>query len=222
MNIKLPNPYMSSGQYQGLYARPAFGLLHAHVPVNDHLFGALKKHGLRVQDIKGEGGNTGDTTLVYDLPAVSTIVRVRLDMLDITCANMLAIGHEQTLQIVIDCWNALQAADNSVEPVQHMITRASQFRVTDEVYKKVLGLLVNTPKNLAREPESGVVFYFPAGSREGDQGGNVVLDRLGFNSGVLNIRVGMSIDAKKIELSALRSYVDEYVNNSLSMLGIEA
>jgi hypothetical protein len=88
-----------------------------------------------------------------------------------------------------------------------------------DVYKQVLLPYVKIPKSLGSEIEPGVVFYSPGGQTLGDKGATVVLDRLA--PGKLNLRIVMVVDAKKVPLSTLGTYVEEYVNSSLSMLGLE-
>lgn len=221
MKTKLPRPYLSSAQYQGKYASPAFKLMETPASLHQNVFRALNKYGLSPQDFRVEDAGSGNVNAVYDLPARNTVVRVRLHMLDVTCLNLALMTAEEAYQALSDCWDALKKTDESIAPMQHNITTASEFKLAQEAYIKTLEPFLNVPSTLDSRTEAGVVFYLPGGSRKGDQGGYILLDRLGWNSGVLNLKVGMVIDAKEVLLPALRSYVDEHLTSILLKLGLE-
>lgn len=222
MPMTLPRPFQSSGQYQGKFTRPAFRLLDS--PSNrlhENLLEVLTKYGSSVQDMKVENLATGNASVTYEIPPLSTTVRVRLDMLDINCTNLLTVSAPQAYQLIGDCWSALKATMHSIELIQHVLSTSVGFTLTREIQRKVFEPILNVPKDLDPRPDVGISFYFPGSSRDGDQGSFLVLDSLQWNSGFLNIRVGMTIDANKILASDLGSYADDFFASLLAKFGLE-
>ena len=76
-----------------------------------------------------------------------------------------------------------------------------------------------TPEGAPSGTAAAVAYYLPRGSRDGDEGGSITLDRL--LSGDLNLKISMIVDGTKISTSVLGDYVKAYVNSSLSILGLE-
>jgi len=217
--MKLPKPQEGFAQYQGAFSSPAFSLLAGNPLFHANLFRALATYGATPQNLKTEG-SAGTIAVGYDVFVPHNfVVRLKLDTIDVTFYSLQAIGNERAKQVVIDLWDAIKNSDNSVELTQHIVTTAYQFEMGVGAYKQVLQPYVKIPESLGSEIEPGVVFYSPGGHTLGDKGATVVLDRLA--PGKLNLRIVMVIDAKKVPLSTLGTYVEEYVNSSFSMLGLE-
>jgi hypothetical protein len=220
MTTTLPRPFQSSGQYQGKFARPAFRLMDSPTqPLHQNLYEAVRKYGASFQDMKIENFGTGNASVTYEIPSLSITVRVRADMLDINCTNLFAVSEVQAYQLITDCWNALMAADASVELTQHVVSTSAGFNLTREIQSKVFEPVVNLPKD--HRPDVGIAFYFPGGSRDGDQGSYLLLDSLHWNSGFLRINAGMTIDATKIQFADLPKYVGAFFTSLLAKFGLE-
>ena len=105
---------------------------------------------------------------------------------------------------------------------QHELTIALQFRVEPDRHKEIINSYVTKPKSLPPDTLSGVAFYLPAGQRTGDRGGSIVLDRLAVGTDLyLTMRVGMIIDATRVDVPNFEKYVDDYLADTFSKLGIE-
>ena len=220
MSIKLPKAQQGSADYLGKFAVPVFTLMGNAAPLYKNLFAALEKYGTRLDDLKMEGQNTGSISLGFDsLVPNNFLVRVRLDSLQVTFHSLELLGVEKAKQLALDCWNAIQQIDSSISVVTHTITTAYQFTLPPEDYKHVLQTFTKIPEGVPSQTATGVAYYLPRGSRDGDEGGSIVLDRL--VSGDLNLRISMVVDGTKVPASALGDYVEAYVNSSLSMLGLE-
>jgi hypothetical protein len=222
MPMRLPKPFQSSGQYQGKYKRPVFKMMDSPShPLHQNLYEALAKYGASVQDMRIENIGTGNASVTYEIASRSTTVRVRVDMLDISCTNLFAFSAAQAYQFIADCWNALKAADDSIELLQHVLSTSAGLTLTREIQQKVFEPILNFPKDIDPRPDVGIAFYFPGGSRDGDQGSYLVLDSLNWNSGFLRINAGMTIDATKIGLADLASYADDFLTSLLGKFGLE-
>lgn len=220
MSVKLPKAQRGSADYAAKFAAPVFNLMGNPAALYKNLFDALEKYGARLDDLKVEGVNTGNVSILFEsLVPNNFIVRLRLDSLQITFNNLDTLGVEKAKQLALDCWNAIQQTDSSIFPVTHAVVTAFQFAMSPQDYKSVLQAFTRIPDGLPSQAEAGVAYYLPRGSRDGDEGGSIVLDRL--VSGGLNLRISMNVDAKKVPVSALGDYVEAYVNSSLSMLDLE-
>lgn len=220
MKVKLPKAQQGSADYAAKFAAPLFTLMGNAAPLYKSLFDALEKYGTRLDDLKVEGLNTGNVSILFEsLVPNNFTVRIRLDSLQITFHSLQTLGVEKAKQLVLDCWNAIQQTDSSISLVTHAVVAAFQFALPPQDYKRVLQAFTKIPEGVPSEVATGVAYYLPRGSRDGDEGGSIVLDRLA--SGGLNLRISMNVDAKRVPAPALADYVEAYVNSSLSMLGLE-
>ncbi len=220
MSVKLPKAKLGLADYTAKFTAPVFTLMANPGLLYKNLFNTLEKYGARIYDFKIEGQNTSSVSLGFDcLVPNNFVVRIRLDSLQVTFHNLETIGVDKAKQMVLDCWSAIQQTDSSISAATHTVTTAFQFDLSPEAYKEMLQAFTKIPEGVPSGAAAAVAFYFPRGSRDGDEGGSIVLDRL--LSGDLNLKISMVVDGIKISASALGDYVEAYVNSSLSMLGLE-
>ena len=220
MSVKLPKAKQGMADYTGAFTAPVFTMMANPGPLYKNLFNALGKYGARVDNLKIEGQNTSSVSVGFDcLVPNNFVVRIRLDSLQVTFHNLETIGVDKAKQLVLDCWSVIQQIDSSISVATHTIATSFQFGLSPEDYKHLLQAYTKLPEGVPSETSAAVAYYLPRGSREGDEGGTIVLDHL--LSGDLNLKISMIVDGTKISASALGDYVEAYVNSSLSILGLE-
>ncbi|MDP2601159.1 MAG: hypothetical protein Q8S00_00985 [Deltaproteobacteria bacterium] len=219
--MKLPKATEGSVWYQGRFESPAFKLWGSPAGLAEKVYHILKEHGATPQDFTIEG-SAGSSAIVYNVLKSNFIIRIRLDGFEATFNSINLIGAINAAKIGIGCWQAIKDSDNSMDLSQHELTIALQFRVESDRHKEIINAYVTKPKSLPPDTLSGVAFYLPAGQRTGDRGGSIVLDRLTVGADLyLTMRVGMIIDAKQVDVPAFEKYVDDYLADTFSKIGIE-
>jgi hypothetical protein len=101
---------------------------------------------------------------------------------------------------------------------KHTLTVSYQFDLGSEAYKTVLAKYVTTPSSLPTSTDPGVVFYLPPNA-DLDEGGSIILDRLG--AGTLNLRVVIVLDGTKTHPESVAEYVEKYITELIAKLGLE-
>ena len=219
--MKLPKATEGSVFYQGRFESPAFKLWGSYAGLAERVYHVVKEHGATHQDFTIEG-SAGSSAIVYNVFKSNFIIRIRLDGFEATFNSINSVGAANATKIGIGCWQAIKDSDDSLNLSQHELTIASQFRVEPDRYREIINSYVTKPKSLPLDTLSGVAFYLPAGQHTGDRGGSIVLDRLAVGTDLyLTVRVAMIIDAKQVGVPAFEKYVDAYLAEALSELGIE-
>jgi hypothetical protein len=219
--MKLPKATEGSVFYQGRFESPAFKLWGSYAGLAERVYHVVKEHGATPQDFTIEG-SAGSSAIVYNVLKSNFLVRIRLDGFEATFNSINAVGPVNAAKIGIGCWQAIKDSDNSLNLSQHELTIASQFRVEPDRYKEIINSYVTNPRSLSPDTLSGVAFYLPAGQHAGDRGGSIVLDRLAIGTDLyLTVRVAMIIDAKQVDVPVFEKYVDNYLADTFSKIGIE-
>jgi hypothetical protein len=219
--MKLPKATEGSAWYQGKFESPAFKLWGSPAGLAERLYRVLKNHGATSQDFTIEG-SAGSSALVYTVLRSNFIVRIKLDGFEVTFHSINSVGAENARNIGVGCWQAINDSDNETILAQHELTVAFQFRVDANQYREIIGSFLAIPKSLPAGTLPGIAFYLPSGQRTGDLGGSIVLDRLAAGADLyLTVRVGMMIDAKQVTVPIVGKYIDDYVEDALSKIGIE-
>jgi len=219
--MKLPKATEGSAWYQGKFESPVFKLWGSHAGLAERLYNVLKDFGATSQDFTIEG-SAGSSALVYTVLKSNFIVRIKLDGFEATFHSINSVGAENATKIGIGCWQAIKDSNNETNLSQHELTIAFQFPVEVNQYKEIIESFLAVPKSLPLGTLPGIAFYLPAGQRTGDRGGSIVLDRLAAGADLyLTVRIGMIIDAKQVTVPMIAKYIDDYVEDALSKLGIE-
>ena len=208
--------------FRGLYSEPVFALLQNGADLCQGLYGALKDYGVGLSDIKLEtgSGTTADLHLFVSVLSTSTVIRVRLDSVEVHCLNLKATGGERIGELAV---GVLEAVKRHSEAVQFNV-----FTVAIAMHGALEGIPVTDfvqkysrlpAPNLGPLTGSGAVFYYGA---VGDQiQAALTLDHSATLTGGLFLRPTVVWDAVKVPLSRLRIAGQEFYDAVLRELGLE-
>ena len=220
MDKILLKPMRSEVHYQGPFADLAFGLLANPIPLYQNLLKHLGKYGATLNTLKYDATVLSDANVNCSLLELSTIIRVRLDRLEVTFLKLYEVGEEIANQILLDSWAAVHETEASVVVVEHGVMINVYTQILDASYDTVIRRYVTTPPTLGEKTHAGVVFYLPEDSAKGEKQGSVVLDRLTGQEQHLVLKVSAAFDAKQVPFNTLDQRIDEYVTRHLDYLGL--
>lgn len=220
MDKILLKPTQSDAQYQGPFQHLAFGPLANPVPLYQNLLKHLGKYGASLKDLKFDSTVLSDANISCSLLGLSTVIRVRLDWLEVTFLKLHEVGEKVAGQILLDSWAAVHETDASMAVVEHVLSINVYTQIRDSSYSAVIRRYVTTPPALGEKTLAGVAFYLPEDPAKGERRGSIVLDRLtGQEQGII-LKVNAAFDAKRVSFDTLTQRVDEYVTRNLDHLAL--
>lgn len=220
MDKILLKPTQSDAQYQGPFQHLAFGPLANPVPLYQNLLKHLGKYGASLKDLKFDSTVLSDANISCSLLGLSTVIRVRLDWLEVTFLKLHEVGEKIAGQILLDSWAAVHETDPSMAIIEHGVSINAYTEIRDAPYDAVIRRYVTIPPALGEKTLAGVAFYLPEDPAKGERRGSIVLDRLTGQERGLVLKVNVVFDAKQVPFSTLTQRIDEYVTRHLDHLAL--
>jgi hypothetical protein len=222
MSKILLKPLQSSIQYQGRFARLAFGLLSPPPALYQNLLNHLTRYGATLQSLsfKAEQPSLADASVSCFLSELNTLIYVRLDRLEINFLKVHEIGVETANQILLGSWAAIHEADASIAFLEHVVEVTLHAEIEGASYDELISQYVTIPTGLKDRAHAGVAFYLSEGTSEGERPGNIVLDRLAGGEN-LYLKLAVAFDAQQVPIELLSQRVRESMIRSLDHLMLE-
>lgn len=201
---------------QSEYAEPVFDFLQSPAIVSN-LTQSLSKHGVRLNDMRYEtAGSLADICILVYLYNFSTILRVRLDRVELQAANLQGLEISRFASVVQDVIEALHRSRDSLTFKTHIVTVNLHGAFAGESPTKFLSRYVtHSPEGLGPVAGNGVVFYFGV---EGPQlASSLTLDLSVQVTDGLYLRVHTTWDGK-LSAAELATMVRTYLDSVLKSL----
>jgi hypothetical protein len=207
--------------FEAGFGQPEFALFRDTPGLLRHLFKRLEPHGIRLVDMKierGSGSAADFHVLCYLFNFVMT-VRVRLDRIEVYCAD-LPRDHVQEFSVaILDALAAVQAHLPDLSFRAHALAVGLHGLLEGEPVRKYISRFVSNAPNIGSPTGNGVVFYFgPEGDRLLSA---ITLDMSVVVPDALYVRTHVIWDAKKVEIKNLASMAEGFVRHVLNQVGLE-
>ena len=202
------------------FDRPDFALLQ-DPSMLQHLFRRLEPHGLKLGDLRVERGtgNVAEYQILCYLFNYWMTVRVRVDRVEVVCAELPADYVERFKAATLDVLGAVQ--DRSPDLPFRAVGVAVSMHGKPEgrpSREYVAQFVANPPRDLGPLTGSGSVFYF---GPQGDRLLSVItVDMSAAVAEALYVRVHAVWDAKRVQIEALSALANEYVRHVVDRLGL--
>lgn len=212
-------PLQASLQYQGQYAEPAFDLLADPVPVYQHLLKLLGPYGVTLRDLKYEAPTLAEANITCSLLDLGAVIRFRLDRCEVGFSQYQQVGDEAAMHIGLGAWGALQASHPDIKLARHQLTLAIHADLVKGTLEDLFKQYVTIPQSLGEKTTSAVFFYLK-GRGNGEESGDLLLDKSILKDGALYLRFNVVYDGTQVPIEKLRERVDDFTMTRLLQLGL--
>jgi hypothetical protein len=145
---------------QSLFAEPAFDLFRDPSTLHGELYRRLATHGLRLNELKWDSPNVGDTRLFFYLLSYGVTVQLFVDRLELQAPDALRL-ESTALQAAISALFAAIAAAKGPAVRSHAVTINSHGVLSPTGTKEFIDqFAIRTPEGLSPPIGTAVVFYF--------------------------------------------------------------
>jgi hypothetical protein len=214
----LLKPLRSEVQYHGIFAAPAFSLLSRSATLLENILKHLGKYGANLNSIAVDS-LVPNANVACSLVDLGTIVRIRLDRLEISFVRFHHVGEPTAKQIFLDSYAALQKTPDVPGFTEHLLNVHLYAEIVNGSYIDIIQRYVKTPEVLGENVEAGVVFYLPGDQSQGERQGSIVIDRLVGQGRGMDLRINLSLDARAVAAEDVSERIDNFVNRQIERLG---
>jgi hypothetical protein len=203
------------------FERPDFALLQDPSTLLQHLFRRLEPHGLKLGDLRVErgAGNVADFHVLCYLFNYWMTVRVRVERVEVVCAELPADHVERFKVVTTDVLRALKDRSPDLLFRAAVVAVSMHGKPEGQPSKEYVAQFVtNIPKDLGPLTGCGSVLYF---GPDGDRVLSVVtVDMSAAVADSLYVRVHAVWDAKRVPVEDLSALADDYVRHVVERLGL--
>jgi hypothetical protein len=206
---------------QADFAEPAFEIFRDVSSLHRRLYSALSPLGVRLADIRPDrgAGSLADVHVALSLFGLTTSVRIRMDKIEINCADTRRVDQASIERAVVE---VLQAVKNLVVGLQYRsysLAVGVHGALGAGDVKEFLGRFAKVSQlDLGPSLGAGLVLYHGA---EGDRLlSAVTLDLSAVVSGGLFLRAYAAWDGRRLEAASLPASASKYWTDVQTKLGL--
>jgi hypothetical protein len=205
------------------FVSPAFGLLQpVHEGLHQNMLGQLATHGLRLSDIRFESApvTLAEVHSSYSINALSVLVRVWLDRLEISFLDLARVTQEQILEIAGAALDAVQQTVADLAIDTYTLALAMHGFLPDVSLSQFVAQYVNpAPEGFGPVLGSGVAYYL--GPEAERRGASFVIDMSRVVSDAAFIQTSVILEGTAVAMSNAPSMVRDAVFKILNGVDIE-
>lgn len=208
--------------FQAFYSRPVFGLLQNAPSLSEQLFARLNRHGLRLSDIKIENGlgTLNEAQATASFLSLSTVVKIRLDTIEVNCFNARAVAEEQIGDLVIGALEAVKLHAPTLIFDAYTFALGMHGLLQGTTAVDFLQGFSNPPESrLGPLSGTGMVLYY--GPSEGRLRAAVTADLSGVIDGALFLRPTAVWQASAVPISSLPTLGRAFIDDAMKQFNIE-
>lgn len=208
--------------YEGVFSRPAFGLIGSLPSLLDRVYTRMEKFGLRASDLRLEAPtqSLAEACVSWTLAAISAVARIRTIKVEVSFLDLKRIGGDQASAIISESAEAVRDLLPDFAVRSHSINLAVHGLLEGIAFEDFMQLhTTKAPTGLGPGLGCGVVYYF--GPEAGRDGSSFVIDKSFVVSGGLFFRANVIIDGTRVAMNQIELPVSNYIKLGLEKLDLE-
>ena len=213
----------SEASFEARFVSPIFALLGPNViDLHQNMFLSLRKHGLTLGDIRVESGpsNLSGANATYWLNALNAFVRVWMDRIEVSFADLKRVSGDQMLEITGIALDVIQRLAQDIEMALYTAAWTMHGTPQDvEISQFTTQYVKNAPEDLGVVVRSGVAYYF--GPEAERQFSSFVMDNSVVVPGAVFLRAVVIFDGTMLPMAHSPSAARDYLSKMLASMHLE-